>query len=206
MGLLQRAKQAARVTWDKSRKAARAIWVKSRVAWRKFRAAGLRHRQRAADSRAAALAGKVERDARRKAELDATFRTQVMSYRTKRNFERDAQRRHAEGWRMTGQSQQPSRAKVGSKVAEAGCLGLMSGGLGCLSIFVPMRTHPPITVTWVKDPVSPPGRLSVEPAAQDSETSAPIASQLAALGELHATGVLTDEEFSAKKAELLARM
>lgn len=37
-------------------------------------------------------------------------------------------------------------------------------------------------------------------------SATPFTSQLAALAELHAEGVLTDEEFSAKKSELLARI
>jgi len=39
-----------------------------------------------------------------------------------------------------------------------------------------------------------------------STTAPDITDQLRKLGELHAAGVLTDEEFSAKKAELLARL
>jgi hypothetical protein len=77
-----------------------------------------------------------------------------MSYRSKRALEKDAQRRYAAGWRMEGQSQQPSRAMVGSKIATAGCLGLLVPGVGYLSIFIPQRTHPPITVTWAKEPVT----------------------------------------------------
>jgi hypothetical protein len=77
-----------------------------------------------------------------------------MSYRSKRDLEKDAHLRYADGWRMEGQLQQPSRAMVGSKIATAGCLGLLLPGVGCLSLFIPQRTHPPITVTWAKDPVT----------------------------------------------------
>jgi hypothetical protein len=79
-----------------------------------------------------------------------------MSYRSKRALEKDAQLTYADGWRMEGQSQQPSRAMAGSKIATAGCLGLLVPGVGRLSIFIPQRTHPPVTVTWAKAPVTPP--------------------------------------------------
>jgi hypothetical protein len=77
-----------------------------------------------------------------------------MSYRSKRALEKAAQLRYADGWRMDGQSQQPSRTMIGSQIATAGCLGLLVPGVGCLSIFIQQRTHPPITETWAKDPVT----------------------------------------------------
>ena len=43
-------------------------------------------------------------------------------------------------------------------------------------------------------------------AAPSSEQPADPVDQLERLGKLHAAGVLTDEEFSAKKAEILARL
>jgi hypothetical protein len=144
---LQWAAHVALVAGDKTCRAAV-------VAWRELRAAWRRHRQAVAAKRVVTIAAKKERDARRKAELDASFRTEVMSYRSKRALEKDAQLRYADDWRMEGQLQQPSRAMVGSKIATAGCLGLLLPGVGCLSIFIPQRTHPPITVTWAKDPVN----------------------------------------------------
>jgi Short C-terminal domain len=44
------------------------------------------------------------------------------------------------------------------------------------------------------------------PHVSDPVGSADVADQLKKLGELHATGVLTDEEFQTKKAELLKRL
>jgi uncharacterized membrane protein YeaQ/YmgE (transglycosylase-associated protein family) len=41
---------------------------------------------------------------------------------------------------------------------------------------------------------------------QQRAAAEPVAEQLRKLGELHDAGVLTDEEFETKKAELLARM
>ena len=43
-------------------------------------------------------------------------------------------------------------------------------------------------------------------AAPLSEQPTDLVDQLARLGKLHAAGVLTDAEFSAKKAEILARL
>ena len=42
--------------------------------------------------------------------------------------------------------------------------------------------------------------------ASSPERSTDLVDQLGRLGELHAAGVLTDEEFSAKKAEILSRL
>lgn len=41
---------------------------------------------------------------------------------------------------------------------------------------------------------------------QGPTTSEDLATTLQRLGELHAAGVLTDQEYAAKKAEILARM
>ncbi len=58
-----------------------------------------------------------------------------------------------------------------------------------------------ITVTWVKQPISSTvASSSPTPALPD------IPDQLRKLAELRDAGILTNEEFEAKKAELLARM
>ncbi|MFB9660070.1 SHOCT domain-containing protein [Glycomyces mayteni] len=46
----------------------------------------------------------------------------------------------------------------------------------------------------------------VDPASVENTSGATMLDQLARLGELHTSGVLTDEEFAAKKAELLKRL
>lgn len=131
---------------------------KSRRGFAAFRAKALDTRQSIYESR-------QERDERIQAELDATFRTEVMFYRSQRDFEEDARIRHAYGWRTQAQSQGTSRAKVGSKVLGAGAVGTAAtvGTAGCLplgcaaslgSLLIPWRTKPKITVTWVKDPVT----------------------------------------------------
>ncbi|PRX91823.1 DUF4429 domain-containing protein [Allonocardiopsis opalescens] len=48
-----------------------------------------------------------------------------------------------------------------------------------------------------------PAAITAAPAGQDNEW---VYQQIERLGRLHAQGILTDEEFSAKKAELLARI
>jgi hypothetical protein len=170
-----------------------------------------RARQRAGD-----LSAKAERDAQRQAALDATFRTEVMAYASEFEYQRDGEWRHANGWRIEGQSLEQSRAKVGHKALGAGgtvaATTLATGGcapLGCLagcgSLLIPWRTKPKITVTWVKDPVVP---VSNVPNQRPHATppSPTIASQIAELAQLHDGGVLTDEEFQTKKADLLSRM
>jgi hypothetical protein len=47
---------------------------------------------------------------------------------------------------------------------------------------------------------------AVNPQAVSPRSEASIPEQIRSLSELHAAGILTDEEFTAKKAELLARM
>lgn len=52
-----------------------------------------------------------------------------------------------------------------------------------------------------------PGETSVAPTAPAAEPAGPdLIDQIKRLGALHSAGVLSDEEFSSKKAELLARM
>lgn len=46
--------------------------------------------------------------------------------------------------------------------------------------------------------------VPAQPASTDSQTD--VMQQLEQLGKLHDTGVLTDDEFTAKKAELLAQI
>lgn len=59
------------------------------------------------------------------------------------------------------------------------------------------------TAPAVTDPPVNPGP---SPHVSDPSAGADITDQLKKLGELHATGVLTDEEFQAKKADLLKRL
>jgi hypothetical protein len=64
---------------------------------------------------------------------------------------------------------------------------------------------PAAAITAPPAPVVPP-RPPVSAHASDSPAPVDIADELKKLGELHATGVLTDEEFQVKKTELLKRL
>jgi hypothetical protein len=214
MGWLQKAKRAAWVAWDTSLKVARVLWGISQAlawaAWVTSRAAWRKYRQVAAGRRGAALANKAKRRAQRDAEHARLPRVEVVTYKTPKDYQRDAQRRMTDGWTIQAQSQETGqthrirRASNGALLGSFFMLPLTGAAIGGLSN---KRTPGAITVTWVKGPVSSPNRPGAEPLARDMETTAsPIASQLASLAELHKAGVLTDEEFSAKKAELLARM
>jgi len=99
------------------------------------------------------------------AELDRTFRTEVMHYRNDRDFLKDSEIRHSYGWRISDQGIEATRAKVGSKAVGAGAVGATAAvatagclPLGCLvgaaTLLIPWRTKPKITVVWVKDPVT----------------------------------------------------
>ena len=50
------------------------------------------------------------------------------------------------------------------------------------------------------------GTTATAPAATAAVEGPSIIEQIRQLGELHAAGILTDDEFSAKKAELLSRL
>ncbi|MGO4418490.1 SHOCT domain-containing protein, partial [Streptomyces sp. MCAF7] len=49
-------------------------------------------------------------------------------------------------------------------------------------------------------------RSAARPGAPDRRDPADIADRIRHLGELHTAGLLTDDEFSSKKAELLAEL
>jgi hypothetical protein len=59
---------------------------------------------------------------------------------------------------------------------------------------------PPDPLPPAQDGARPAGQVEADP------ESGPAIEALRALGELHASGVLTDDEFAAKKAELLRRV
>ena len=78
---------------------------------------------------------------------------------------------------------------IGGTALLMGCLGNLMGGA--------MAPAPA-----AQQPVAPP----VAPATPPKEDRAQVLATLKELGELKAAGILTEEEFSAKKAELLARL
>jgi hypothetical protein len=135
---------------------------------------------------------------------------QVVTYKTPRAFQLDANLRVTQGWTTAGQTQETGqthrirRATNGALIGGLFMMPLTGAAIGGLSN---KRTPGAITVTWVKAPVFPPDRSSAAPESRAPETgTSAIASHLTALADLHRAGVLTDDEFLAKKAELLARM
>ncbi len=72
-------------------------------------------------------------------------------------------------------------------------------------IAVPGGTGPAATLATAPAPAEAPAANPASPSVS-GPAGADIADQLKKLGELHATGILTDEEFQAKKTELLKRL
>lgn len=64
----------------------------------------------------------------------------------------------------------------------------------------------PATPFTAAPALASPAANPASPHVSDPAGSADVVDQLKKLGDLHATGVLTDEEFQAKKAELLKRL
>jgi hypothetical protein len=90
------------------------------------------------------------------------------------------------------------QARGSERVVTEGSLGPPPEGVA-----PPAPYAPPVTLpgTTPSPPPAPASSAGSSPAASED-----IASQLEKLAALHKSGVLTDEEFAAKKAELLSRM
>lgn len=139
------------------------------------------------DVEAAKTARKVERDT-----ADAARpKVEVKKYSNEREFQRDARKMIERGWHIEGQS---SRTKHWS---------LTTGFLTNKGV---------TTVTWIKGGQLP-SELQVadEPTAPaptlaSAEAPIDIPDQIAKLAHLRDSGILTAEEFDAKKQDLLARM
>lgn len=167
-------------------------------------------RQRGRESIAKWKAGRAAEAEERRVAAGNLPQVEVVTYKTPKDYQRDAQRRIAEGWTVQAQSQETGqthrirRASSGAVIGSLFMLPLAGAAIGGLS---GKRSPGAITVTWVKGPVSSAKGLGVERMAQDrGPKTTSVASQLASLAELHDAGVLTDEEFQTKKAELLSRM
>ena len=93
-------------------------------------------------------------------------RVEVVTYTTPKDYQRDAQRRMAEGWTVQAQSQETGqthrirRASSGAVIGSLFMLPLAGAAIGGLSN---KRTPGAIMVTWVKVPISPPKRSSAAP-------------------------------------------
>jgi len=64
----------------------------------------------------------------------------------------------------------------------------------------------PVPITGEEPAATPPSTLLETPQAEGSAPSGDILAQIEKLADLNRAGILTDEEFAAKKAELLARL
>lgn len=133
----------------------------------------------------------------------------VVTYKDARHYERDALVRAANGWTLSGQSQDASRTKIAGKIGTAAVTGglTMSPLLGAASLLVPQRKPGAITVTWVKERSGAARGSSAtqEPVAISGRADRHdgLADQLQRLADLHSTGALSDDEFAAAKARLL---
>jgi hypothetical protein len=75
----------------------------------------------------------------------------------------------------------------------------------CLVIgLVSGRANGELTVTWVPEPIPP--QVQSAPAAQPPPAPTSIEARLAAVERLRESGMLTDEEYAAKRAAILAEV
>jgi len=90
------------------------------------------------------------------------------------------------------------QARGSERVVTEGSLGPAPEGFS-----PPPAYAPPVTLPGTTPSPPPAAASSAGPSPAASED---VASQLEKLAALHKSGILTDEEFAAKKAELLSRM
>ncbi len=139
-------------------------------------------------------------------EVEIDPEIEVKGYKSPKEFESDSKEMIRKGWQPQNQSALAGHVNVGrtlGKVALTGGLGLMLTGAS--------RTKDQMTVTWVRRRTE---RRRIESVLQSSplpEQSVTVSTedipvQIGKLADLHAQGILTDEEFATKKAQLLARM
>lgn len=121
---------------------------------------------------------------------DSPIDVVVKKYKNEKEYTRDAQKMAAAGYVPQGQLQHKGKTNVGRTVGKA-------------VIFLPWAIMRPskkadsVTVTWVKHSTEP---VTMEKPNDD------IASKLRKIAELRDEGILTEEEFETKKADLLSQM
>src|ERR1035437_2263862 len=124
---------------------------------------------------------------------------QVKTYDSAKEYESDAQKMITDGWRMEGQSQSTGNVKMGRTLVKAGIFLPWA-------VMRPARKGGKLTVTWVKANLT---SIASAPATSSVATDTPLddaLDQLKRLGDLRDAGILTEDEFVAKKAELLDRI
>jgi hypothetical protein len=125
----------------------------------------------------------------------------VKTYGSPRDFEADSKEMIRKGWQPENQSTLAGHINVRRTAARVITAGFLIGGAS--------RSKDQLTVTWVRRRTE---RRKVEPAAQNETppelppSTSDIPSQIRKLAELHSQGILTDQEFETKKADLLSRM
>lgn len=118
-----------------------------------------------------------------KTRTGAKFETKVKSYKGEKKYRKDVEKMLNDGWKV--QSEQMSEHRGAMKY-------LLTGGLALL-----MGKGRHYHVTYV--------RGGEQPEFATAETATPT-TRLAQLEEMKAQGLLQDEEYQAKRAEILAEM
>src|SRR5438132_292260 len=120
-------------------------------------------------------------------------RIEVKTYRNEDEYERDAPRMVAQGRKMEAPNARQGKVNVGRTLVK-GRLFLP------WAVMRPSRKGDSLTVTWYQEPKAA-THFSTAPTFDDD-----VISKLKKLGELRDSGLLTEDEFQAKKIELLARL
>lgn len=141
-------------------------------------------------------------------EVEIDPEIEVRTYKSSKDFASDSKEMIRKGWQPENQSALAGHMNVGrtlGKVALTGGLGLVLTGAS--------RTKDQVTVTWIRRRterrlVPLESGTQDQPANEQSAGAAAddITTQIRKLAELHSQGILTDQEFFSKKAELLTRM
>jgi len=119
----------------------------------------------------------------------------VKDYRSPKEFETDSKEMIRKGWQPENQSTLAGHINVRRTAARVMTGGFLLGGAS--------RSKDQITVTWVRRRTE---RRRVESPSEQPSATTDIPAQIRKLADLHLQGILSDQEFAAKKAELLARM
>lgn len=140
------------------------------------------------------MQGIAQQEQERRRQVEANRTVEVKRYKNAKEYEHDAQKMIRAGWRMQGQSEGRGKVNMGRTVLKAGVLLPWA-------VMRPSRKDDPLTVTWVREPA---GQSAAEaPAAPSGDD---VLGKLRELGALRDSGIVTEDEFEVKKAELLARL
>lgn len=135
-------------------------------------------------------------------DLAAEPTIRVKTYRGSEDFQRDAPAMAAGGWRLEDQTALAGHVNVRRTAARVLTGGFLLGGAS--------RSKDKIIVTWVKEKGL--GTASETRDVRTRSSQVPptstdeIVEKLKRLGELRDSGIITQEDFDAKKAEMLDRL